>query len=122
MVDPTSFEQVFRKFFGEDVRDDLVNADLFRRPDPKRLAELWEALSQHMAKRIEFLEFVPDETRPGGVKARLEAAIEGVASAAEKLKVCRPDEAAACHEEIIRALDSYLMALLDHAASIGPPP
>jgi len=121
MFNAVGIEAAFGNFFGL-TRCDLIDADMFRRGNPKHLGELLEAFSMGLARRIEFLEFVPDEALPGGPQARLEANIEAFASMAKRLKRRRQEEPEDYHWEIIGSLVVCIAALLDHLEGKPAPP
>src|SRR5438552_13934200 len=85
MFDAINSERAFSNFFGVGDRD-LLDAAVFRGGDPKNLGEIVESFARRLAKRIEFLEFVPDEAREGGAKPRLEGAIRALVAEGKKLK------------------------------------
>ena len=60
MFDAINIERAFSNFFGEGERD-LLDAAVFRGGDPKNLGKIVESFAKRLCKRIEFLEFVPED-------------------------------------------------------------
>lgn len=95
---------------------------MFRGGDPKDLGEILQSFAQRLARRTEFIEFVPDETRNGGAKPRLEVAIESLVRQGEELKQRPQREAEDYHWEIIASLVWCITALLDlMEGKVAPP-
>ncbi len=63
-----------------------------------------QSFAERLARRTEFIEFVPDETRNGGAKPRLDGAIASLARQGEELKQRRRREPEDYHWEIIGSL------------------
>jgi hypothetical protein len=122
MFDALRIEAAFRNFFRGPPHDSLYEADVFRAGDPERLGKLLDAFSKRLARRIEFLEFVPDEALPGGAQDQLNACIEAFAAAAEALKRRRQYEREDYRWLIIGDLVRSITALLDHMEGRVLPP
>ena len=122
MFEAVFIEGAFCSFFGGWPRPGLVDADVFRGGDPKDLGEILQLFAERLDRRTEFIEFVPDETRNGGAKPRLEGAIASLARQGEELKQRRRREPEDYHWEIIGSLVLCITALLEHMEGKAAPP
>lgn len=114
--DAVRIEYAFAFFFEKGIgkRGGLHDADVFRAGEYKELGKLLEVFAQHFAKRVERVQFAPEESQNGGAKARLSIAIESLAEMGATLKKHKGREPEDFHWAIIGDLIGSLAALLDH--------
>ncbi len=122
MFEAVFIEGAFCSFFDVWPRTGLLDADVFRGGDPKDLGEILQSFAERLARRTEFIEFVPDEMRNGGAKPRLDGAIASLAQQGEELKDRQRREPEDYHWEIIGSLVLCIAALLDHMEGKVAPP
>lgn len=112
--DAVSIEYAFANLIGNPIgaRGTSHDADVFRGGEAKSLSfALSEAIDALEAK-VNALKFDPEESQPGGTKARLDVAIDRLKRIAETMSKSKAVAGEDYHWEIIGCLVSTIAALL----------
>jgi hypothetical protein len=123
VFDAVNIEYAFAYFLEKRIggRGGMHDADVFRGGEYKELGELLEVFARHFTTRVARIQFAPEESEGGGAKARLDVAIESLATIGAELKKRQGQEPEDFHWDIIGDLVSGLAALLDHVEGKGAP-
>ena len=115
--DAVSIEYAFARLNGDLIggRGTSHDADVFRGGNPASLSEALSEAIDAIEERASVINFTPEDSEPGGSKARLDVAINrlrGIAKTMSQSKTAEPQD---YHWEIIGCLISTITSLLEKA-------
>ena len=116
-----AFDFLFERPVGE--RGGPNDADVFRNGSIRTLGELLETTANCILVRANRFDFAPNESNPGGAKAKIESSVNKLKEMAESLKSKgdEDDEPEDYHWIIIGSLVQVLAGFLDHFEGKGAP-